>query len=375
MTTAGRATPAPGPSVMTAVRWRGRRDVRVEQVPLPDPAADEALVRVRWAGLCGSDLEEYLDGPVVVPGPVTLGHEVVGTVAVAARDGSGPEVGTVVVVDVVTGCGSCFWCRRHEEGQCPRLRVTGLHVDGGLAEYVAGRADRLVTVPSGLDPMLAALAEPTAVAVRAVRKLGPVQGRGALVSGGGTVGLLVAQVLRHQGADPVLVVEPSSARRSVAHRLGLESQWAASEAARTDGRAGRFPERGIDVVVECSGASGAAREAVRAVRSGGTVVLLGVTAGDELLDTTDAVLGEKTIIGSAAHMWDVDVAPAVGLIAGGAVEVAPLITHTVALQDGPDALALLADPESGAIKVLVGTGGPNDQAVGRRDEGKLDGGE
>ncbi len=167
---------------MMAVRWHGRLDIRVEKVPVPNPADDEALIRVTWVGLCGSDLEEYLDGPIVVRGPVTLGHEIVGTVAAPARDGSGPPTGTVVVVDVVTGCGQCHWCLRHAEGQCPNLRVTGLDVDGGLAEFVTGKARRLVRVPTELDPMQAALTEPLAVAVRAVRKLGAVQGRGGVVS-------------------------------------------------------------------------------------------------------------------------------------------------------------------------------------------------
>ncbi len=341
------------PATMTAVRWHGRRDVRVEQVPVPHPAADEALVEVAFAGLCGSDLEEYLEGPVVVPGPVTLGHEIVGTVVAPAADGSGPPAGTVVVVDVVTGCGVCFWCRQHQEGQCPRLRVTGLHIDGGLAQYVTGRADRLVPVPAGLGPADAALTEPTAVAVRAVRKLGAVRGHSALVVGGGTIGLLIAQVLRHSGAEPVLVVEPSRARRGVADRLGLTSVWADSEPLRAAALAPHLPDRGIDVVVECSGADGAARGAVRAVRPGGTVLLLSVTPTDQALDLTDAVLGEKTMIGSAAHMWDEDVAPAVDLIAAGAVQVAPLVTHTVPLGDGSAAFALLADPSKEAIKVLV----------------------
>ena len=338
---------------MAVARWHGRGDVRLERSALPGPAADEALVRVLFTGLCGSDLEEYLAGPVVVPGPVVLGHEVVGTVAVRAADGSGPPAGTVVVVDVVTGCGACFWCRGHEEGLCPELRVTGQHVDGGLAEYVPARATRLVPVPDGLDARHAALAEPVAVAVRAVRKLGPVDGRGTLVVGGGTIGLLVAQVLRHFRADPVVVVEPSDWRRSVAAELGLPTLWAGTAVDRRALIDARFPPRGVDAVVECSGADGAAREAVRLTRAGGVAVLLSITPGDQALDTNDAVLGEKIIRGSAAHMWDVDVAPAVDLLASGAVQVGPLITHTQPLGRAPAAFELLADRSQRVLKMLV----------------------
>ncbi len=338
---------------MTAVRWHGRGDLRVERLAVPVPGDDQALVRVLVTGVCGSDAEEYRDGPVVTTGPVVLGHEIVGTVAAAAADGSGPPAGTTVVVDVVTGCGSCFWCVRHDEGRCPHLVVTGLQADGGLAEYVVGRASRLVPVPAGLDPEHAALAEPTAVAVRAARAAGDVRGRGVVVVGGGTVGLLVAQVLRHGGAEPVLVLEPDPWRASVAGRLGLDTAWAAD----ADSRAGlareRFPPQGVDLVVECSGADGAPREAIRLARAGGRIVLLGVGPDDQAVDTTELVLKEKTVIGSAAHMWDDDVIPAVRLLAEGEVDVAPLITHRFPLAAGDAAVALLADRGEHTLKVLV----------------------
>lgn len=337
---------------MKSARWYGPLDIRLEEVPIPTPRSDEALVRVHWTGLCGSDVEEYLAGPVVVTPPVTLGHEIVGSVAVAARNGSGPPVGTPVVVDVVTGCGECFSCRRHEEGRCLTLVVTGQHVDGGLAEYVVGRASRLVVVPPGLELRHAALAEPAAVAIRAVRRVGSLLGQTALVIGGGTIGLLVAQVLRNSGAPIVVVVEPSERRRMVAASLGFVTVWAASETERASARSGLVPERGVDVVVECSGASGAAREAVRAVRRGGTVILLSVTPEDQAIDAADLVIGEKSVHGSAAHMWDDDVAVAVTQLAAGQLQVEPLVSLTVALNDVGTAFFTLAD-SSDLIKLLV----------------------
>lgn len=341
---------------MRVARWTGPGTIRVEDAPLPVPRADEALVRVAWTGLCGSDLEEFRHGPVVALPGVVLGHEIVGTVSRAADDGSGPAVGARVVVDVVTGCGRCFWCERHEEGLCPDLVVTGQHVDGGLAEYVVGRASRLIVVPDALPLRHAALAEPAAVAVRAGRKLGAMQGRGAVVVGGGTVGLLVAQVLRQAGADRVTVVEPSPERRRIAASLGLDAVWEPDAASRARTVAERFPQRGADVVVECSGAGGAAREAVRLVRPGGTAVLLGVPAAEEPFDGLDLVVREKTVVGSAAHMWDDDVAVAVGLLAAGEIEVAPLISRLVALEEAPRAFELLAGAEAGIVKILVRCG-------------------
>lgn len=338
---------------MKVAKWYGARTVRVEEAPLPSVRDHEALVRVLWTGLCGSDLEEYLHGPVVATPPVVLGHEIVGRVEVPARDGTGPPTGTPVVVDVVTGCGRCYWCQRHTEGLCPELVVTGQHVDGGLAEYVVGRADRLITVPDGLDVRHAALAEPAAVAVRAVRRLGSVLGRSALVVGGGTVGILVTQLLARSGASPVVVLEPAEWRRRLARGLALHAAWAPDGDSRRMLVARSFPDRGPDIVVECAGTGDAARESIRLARRGGTVVMLGVPVEDVAVDVRDIVLSEKVVHGSAAHMWDEDVRAAVDYLASGVLEVAPLITHEVGLHEAPAAFEHLADGSAGVLKLLV----------------------
>jgi (R,R)-butanediol dehydrogenase / meso-butanediol dehydrogenase / diacetyl reductase len=334
-------------------RWYGTKVVRVEEAPLPLAKDDEAVVRVLWTGLCGSDLEEYLHGPVVAHPPVVLGHEIVGVVEVSARDGSGPREGTHVVVDVVTGCGRCYWCQRHEEGLCPELTVTGQHIDGGLAEYVVGRANRLVVVPDGVDVRHAALAEPAAVAVRAVRRLGSVLGRSAVVVGGGTVGILVAQLLAHSGASHVILLEPARWRREVARALALRAEWAPSVASRRTLAARLLPERGADLVIECAGVADAVRESIHLARPGGTIVLLGVPIDDAVVDVRDIVLSEKQVRGSAAHMWDDDVQTAVGYLASGVLQVAPLITHEVCLDEAPLAFEQLAEGSQPVFKLLV----------------------
>ena len=346
---------------MLAARWRGPRDVVLEDVPRPLPRPDQALVAVEWVGLCGSDAEEYVDGPLVITPPVTLGHEIVGVVEEAAADGSGPPVGTRVVVDVVSGCGSCFWCTRHQEGLCPRLVVTGQHVDGGLAEFVVGRADRLVPVPDTLDPRHAALAEPLAVAVRAVRRAGVEPGDGVLVVGGGAVGMLTAQVALAGGAAPVMVLEPDPGRRGIVEGWGASAGWQPDAVGRAGIVAAAFPERGVDVVLECSGRPGMTAEAIRLVRPGGTVVLLGVLVRPEAVDVLDVVLGEKTVHGSAAHMWDTDVAPAVAMLTDGRVDVAAMMSESVQLVDVARAFDVLVDPQRSVIKVMVEVGGEQDE--------------
>lgn len=352
---------------MRAARWLSRRKVALEQIPDPIPRDDQAVIAVEWVGLCGSDVEEYLYGPIVIRPPVTLGHEIVGRVLTAARDGTGPSTGTRVVVDVVNGCGHCYWCARHDEGLCKNLVVTGQHLDGGLAEYVLARAERLVTVPEGVDPRHAALAEPLSVAVRAVRKAGPLLGKSLLVIGGGTIGILSAQVAVAAGANPVVVVEPKRTRRELIASWGITAVWQGEELALRHAVEPELPERGIDVVLECSGQSGMTAEAIRLCRRGGKTILLSVLPKDEPIDALDLVLGEKTLQGSSAHMWDDDLAVAVALLAAGRVDVAPLITHTLLLDAVSDAFEALIDPAGDVIKLLVEVDGsrPHDPATGR----------
>ena len=328
---------------------------------MPEPRDGQALIRVEWCGLCGTDLEEYRDGPVNVPvatphplsgrrAPVTLGHEVVGVV-VDPGDG-GPPAGARVIPDVVVGCGSCWWCARHQEGLCERLSILGLTDDGGLAEYVVARAETCVRVPEGLTPERAALAEPAAVAVRAVRKLEMPLGSSLLVLGAGTIGLLVLQAAMRAGLGPVLVCDPQARRRELALGHGALAALTPGDLAEAvpDLTGGRGP----DAVIECSGAPGLAAEAIRCARRGGSVVLVGFHNGTETFDLMGAVLGEKRIFGSAAHLWDEDVETAVRLLAAGGIDVTDLITARIPLESVVErGFQAMGGPAPADLKILV----------------------
>ncbi len=340
---------------MLAARWHGRGDIRVEQVAEPQPLPSELVIAVEWAGICGTDLEELREGPIAIPvgiphplsgrqAPITLGHEVVGTVAQAAADGSGPPVGTRVVPNTMITCGHCRFCVRHEPGLCDQLAVHGLSADGGLAELMVADAASCAVVPPHVPADVAALAEPTSVAVRAVRKAPVVLGARALVIGAGTVGLLTTQVLRAAGARHVAVAEPDETRRALALELGADAAVTAAEPGADT----------YDVVLECSGAPGLQQRALQLVRRGGTAVLVGFHPHPEPFDIADTVLGEKRIVGSAGLCWDVDTVDGIDLLARGAVRVERLVTHRIPLERLVDeGLGALADRTSGALKVLV----------------------
>lgn len=344
---------------MQALRWHAARDLRVDTVPLPVAGPGQALIRVERVGVCGTDVEEYLHGPLDIPvgaphprsghrAPLTPGHEVVGVVVDCPDDPS--WVGRRVIPDVVEGCGRCWWCARHEEGLCPELVVLGMHAPGGLAEFMICRSSTLVGVPDDVAADIAAFAEPTSVAVRAVAKAGDLRGATVAVVGAGVVGNLIVQVARAAGAR-VLVSDPSPRQRELA--LGAGADLAAADGAEatalladaTDGRL-------ADVVFECAGRVRAFDDALSVTRRGGTAVLVGLNAENPALPWRDVVLGEKRLIGTAAHMWDVDVASAVQLLGNGTVDPRHLIDEIVGLPEVPGVLERLAQPNDLA-KVLV----------------------
>ena len=331
---------------MRALRWHGPRDLRVEEVPAPRPGDGEVLLRVLRTGICGTDLEEYLDGPVNLVReniPVTLGHEVVAEIV---RDGdAGLPAGTMVVPDVVVGCRRCPACLRHEPGLCPDLVVIGLQRDGGLAESMVADASTLLVVPGHVSPDTAAFAEPLSVAVRALRKAGDLSGKRVCVVGTGTIGQLVVRTVRGAGASAVLAIDPQQPRRTLAAEGGATATFAPEEV----GGAGLV----ADVVIECSGNASAVATAFDIVAPGGVVVLVGTGPEHVPFPVRRVVLQEVRVVGSAAHVWDVDVAAAVSLLASGAVDPSALLTACVPLErataDGFERLA--TDPS--VLKILV----------------------
>jgi (R,R)-butanediol dehydrogenase/meso-butanediol dehydrogenase/diacetyl reductase len=351
-------------ATMRAARWHARGDVRVEDVPVPRPGPGELLLRVSWCGICGTDVEEYRDGPVVIPvdapnpltgqrAPVTLGHEFAGEVVEVGAGVDGFAVGERVVPDICLFCGECHFCRRHEYALCVSWAAIGLHGDGGLAELVRVPARQCVRLPDAIGDDEAALIETVEVAVRAVRHAGVRLGDAVAIVGDGAVGLITLQVARAAGATTVLLLGHRAARLELGLRLGAtavidtrDAGWRRAVADLTDGL-------GADVAIECGGRPSAIADSITATRKGGRIVLLAVIGTPVPVDTWAIVEGERTLTGSVQHHFDEDLPIAVDLLASGRVDVRPLITRRISLERVvEDGFAADAGPD---IKVLVST--------------------
>ncbi len=350
---------------MLAARWHRRGDLRLEDVADPrPPAAGEVTVEVSWCGICGTDLEEYTAGPVLIPvdrpnplsgqrAPLILGHEVSGRVAAVGAGVPGLREGDLVAVDGIMFCGKCFWCRRNQVTLCPSMASIGLMADGGLAERITVAAATCIPVAAHVPDEHAALAEPVSVAVRAMRRGRLGVGEHVLVCGAGTIGLAAVMVARALGAGEVSVIDPVGFRRDLAIRLG-----AARAVHPNDAVPELFADRngvGPDLCIDASGVPRATAAAAGLVRAAGRVVVLGVTNAPTTLDTLGLVVREIELIGSLSHVYDEDFAAAVHLIGDGRVDVSALITHRIPLarvvEDGFGALT--GGTRDQTLKVLV----------------------
>lgn len=354
---------------MRAIRWHGRNDVRLDQVPVPPPPGPgEVRIAVAWSGICGTDREEWRRGPLFIAGdaphpltgkqaPMIMGHELSGHVVEVGPGVTDPAPGTLVAIDPNQFCGICWWCLRHEVVLCPSYGALGFTSDGGLAEVVNVEARFCIAVDASVDPATAALAEPLSVAVRAVRKGRLRLGESVLVFGGGMIGIAALVVARANGAAPVIVADPLASRRELALRLGADAALDPTDAAFAEAVRALTGGRGADVSIDAAGVPGLVAQALSVTRRGGRCVMVGLSAVPTTLDTFRIAAWEQELIGSMSHVWDEDFAAAVRLLERGALHADDVVAARVALEDtvqvGFEAVGRTDLP---GVKVLVSPG-------------------
>ncbi|MCR8669816.1 zinc-binding dehydrogenase [Agrococcus sp. HG114] len=329
-----------------------KEDVRVEALPEPQPAADEAVVEIAFGGICGSDLHYWLHGAAgqsILREPMVLGHEIVGTVLSPAADGTGPGTGTRVAVHPATPVddGSAPF-----PADRPNLSPAGTylgsaarlpHTDGAFARRVALPARMLRRIPDGLDLRLAALAEPAAVAWHGLGQAGDVRGKRVLVIGTGPIGALAIAVAKHHGAAEVVATDLHPHPRALAERLGARAMDATDAAG--------IAALHADVVVESSGTVPGLAAAISGARRGGTVVMLGLQrAGDIAVPMATAITRELTLVGSFRFNDELD--EVLEALADGSLDAGPVISHALPIEQGLAALELARDA-SVSSKVLL----------------------
>jgi (R,R)-butanediol dehydrogenase/meso-butanediol dehydrogenase/diacetyl reductase len=333
---------------MLQAHYSGAGTIGVRTAHPAEPGPGEVRVDVAYTGVCGTDLHIYhgdMDARVRIP--AVLGHEMSGRVAGLGADVTGWAVGDPVTVMPLDWCGTCPACRAGHTHVCQRLTFIGIDAPGAMQQSWVVPERTLIRLPDGLA--LRSAVEPAAVAVHDVRRAEVVPGDQVLVVGGGPVGVLIALVARHAGAD-VVMAELDPSRRAFAAGLGLRvTDPRADDVARlvedwTDGA-------GTRVAFEVSGAAAGVSTAVDALAVRGRLCLVAIHPTPREVNLHRFFWRELTLIGARLYTRE-DFVTAAGLVADGTIPAERLITHVEPLASAERAFAALAD-SSGQMKVLV----------------------
>ncbi len=349
---------------MKAAIWYARGDVRVENVPEPpSPAAGQVKIKVAWCGLCGTDLHEYLGGPLYIPAdaphpltgaqaPVILGHEMSGDVVEVGPGVTRVRVGDRVVLCPIIGCLQCRWCKSDLMGLCPSIAFLGVSWHGGgFAEYVNVHDYMCYHLPREVSYEVGALVEPFAAVYRALKQASIQPGETVAVVGAGPIGLMGLQSARIHGSGQIIAIEPAAKRQEMARRCGAT---AVIDPVRQDALAvvrDLTDGAGADVVLESSGVDATGILAGRIARRKGRIVVMGVFEHPAPLDYTDLVYGEKVVMGSMGGYGLFD--EAIQAMASGKFDGEPLITGKIKLDDILSGFDALIQHKEDNVKILV----------------------
>jgi (R,R)-butanediol dehydrogenase / meso-butanediol dehydrogenase / diacetyl reductase len=349
---------------MRALQWFGPRDVRLVEIDTPRVGPHEVRVEVAYCGICGSDLHEYADGPHAIPveaphalsgraAPLTLGHEFCGTVAEVGANVTTLRVGDRVAVEPEYRCSRCLYCRSGSYNLCVSMGFAGLMGDGGMADFAVVPSYMLYRLPDAVSLEQAAVLEPAAVALHALRRGRLSLGETCAIVGLGPIGLLLIMLAKLQGATAIVAVDVSTERLAAARRSGAthvldarEHEPEALQQAIRDATGGY----GVHVSFEAAGLPATFETAMGALRKGGNLVMVGLMprAG---FDAFRAVNDELSFTASVGYRHAYE--DLLRIVASGALDLTSIVTKTVPLEDavheGFD--ALLADRRQ--IKILV----------------------
>ncbi|MGE5614312.1 MAG: zinc-dependent alcohol dehydrogenase [Bacillota bacterium] len=265
----------------------------------PSAGIGEAVIKIKYAGICGSDITIYKGEHPTATMPVVLGHEIYGTVCEINDTYSGFKAGERVVVNPLISCGSCDACIRGHFHVCRNLKLLGIHEDGGFEEYVRVKADKLVKVPETLNDLEAALVEPFAVGYHVNYRSGVRIGDTVLVIGAGTIGLVVGLIARKAGAR-VIITEINKQRLELAGKFGLET----IDSEKTDALKellDRTNGSGADVVYEASGSRAGILLMTNACKIRGTMVPLSLSAKAVEFELGKVSFKEMSVVGSRVY--------------------------------------------------------------------------
>ena len=341
---------------MRAVVIHAAKDLRIDSVTVGQPGAGEVRVRIERGGICGSDLHYYHEGrigTIILKQPMALGHEIAGLVESVGAGVTRVKPGDRVALSPSRACGQCSYCQEGKQMHCLNMRFYGSamvfpHVQGAFQEAIVASESQCYVVPSTLSAGEAAMCEPFAVCLHAVRRAGPMFGKRVLVTGCGPIGILAIMAARHAGAAEVVATDVTATPLALARKLGADvtlDVGADREALKPYSK----DKGAFDVLLECSGNQHALVGAFEVLRPTGIIVQVGL-GGSFTLPINMLVAKEFELRGT--FRFHEEFGLAAQLIGSGRVDVKPLISATLPFERAVEAFDLASD-RSRAMKVQL----------------------
>ena len=327
---------------MLAVKLIKPFEVRVDDIPSAQAELDEALIKMKVAGICGSDIAAYRGANPLLSYPRVIGHEIAGEVLECPQNDRGIKPGDKVIIEPYLYCGRCYPCSIGRTNCCENLKVRGVHVDGGMSELVAHPVELIHKIEGIGSWEEMVMIEPLSIALHGLRRAKVGEGEHVLIFGGGQIGQLAVQAAKAMGAKPILV-EPLENRRRLALNLGAELVIKPEEVSKLDLKP--------PVAIEASGTPQALLSAISAVSNAARISMIGWVKGKIPIETASLIKKEIELLGSRNSAGEFGLA--MEMIADGRVNVRPLITEIVNICEAPDILKRISEDPNEFIKVIV----------------------
>ena len=336
---------------MKSLVYEGPEKVVLRENPIPELLDGQARVKIIYCGVCGSDIGIYAGKHPRAKAPLILGHELVGIIEEIKGESHGFKIGDRVVPYPLISCGKCFACKTGIPHVCKTLKLIGIDIDGGIAEYVNCNTNVLFKLEDSISSKAAAVIEPLAVIIRTLHQSQFKSQDTAVVIGAGPIGVLTGIVLKNSGASKIIISDIDNARLEICRELGFDTVNVKDENLieyvdkATEGV-------GADIVYECSGSESSALEVTKLCRINGTIWMTGVHKEPHAVNLQDVNFKEQTIVGSRVYTKR-EFGQAVKYAEKHVEDLEKIVTHIVPLEKSYTVFDIIKNPEENTVKILI----------------------
>ena len=327
-------------------------EIVFEEVDIPEPEADQVLVKIKRIGVCGSDIHVYHGEHPYTSYPVTQGHEVSGKIVKVGKYVKGLEEGQKVTIEPQVFCGRCYPCLHGKYNLCENLKVMGFQTTGTASEYFAVDSSKITPLPEGMTYDEGAMIEPLSVTIHAAKRFGDLKGAKCVVLGCGPIGILLIQSLKALGAKEVMATDISDMRLSLAKQLGADYTFNTKEKDFAEALKESFGPDKADVIYDCAGNDTTMDQAIQNARKGSTIILVAVFAKKANVDLAKLNDSELDLNTSMMYRHE-DYVDAIRLVNEGKIQLKPLMSKHFAFKDYLAAYQYIDANRESTMKVLI----------------------